>query len=159
MKKAAIIALFLILAGVAWWGWHRPKNPRFANVAEYETDMTEALLRGILQEQDAGRPPVYFVAFGETLAAPGPDFIARFADHEPPVRSLISSTIPANRMIIETSTGRVGLIVQIINLKEFIPGTFDVCVRFSNLPSGRDRFTYRISNIAGEWKIESRKPA
>jgi hypothetical protein len=47
----------------------------------------------------------------------------------------------------------------IISFKELIPGTFDALVAFSNLPSGHDRFTYRVSNRGGEWKIESRKPA
>jgi hypothetical protein len=46
-----------------------------------------------------------------------------------------------------------------VRLTEYIPGTFDVLVAFSNLPSGHDRFVYRVSNVAGGWKIESRKPA
>jgi hypothetical protein len=59
----------------------------------------------------------------------------------------------------ETATGRPGLVIRIIRFKEIIPGTFDVLVGFSNLPPGHDRFTCRISNLAGEWVIKSRKPA
>jgi hypothetical protein len=160
MKKTVIITLILgmIISGVGWWKLHHARIPRRANVVEFESDMTEALLRGIFQELDASKPSVYFVAFGETQTAPGSAFIARFADHRPPVRSLVSSTMPANGMTIETATGRAGVIIQIISFKEFISGTFDVRVSFSNLPPGHVRFVYRVSNVTGEWKIKSRKP-
>ena len=155
MKKIAIITLILgmIASGACWWKFHHASNPPRANVAEFESDMTEGLLRGIFQELDAGNPAVYFVAFGEARTEPSPAFIARFADHVPPVRIFTSSVLTPNGLILETSTGRAGVIIQIISFKEYIPGTFDVLVALSN----NNRFVYRVSNTTDAWKIKSRK--
>ncbi|MFZ1073382.1 MAG: hypothetical protein WAO21_08085 [Verrucomicrobiia bacterium] len=158
MKKTAIILtliLGIIAVGVVW-RVHRASSPQQVDAAEFESDMTEALLRGILPElQDA---PVCFVAFGEGKTAPSWPFIARFAGSHPSVESFKSSVHPPGGKVFEISTGRTGVIVQIISLKEYVPGTFDVLVAFSNLPSGRDRFVYRISGTGGDWTIKSRKP-
>jgi hypothetical protein len=160
-RKAVVIGLMLaiVAGGVCGWKFLHRKSPRRANVMEFESDMTEALLRGIFSELDSGKPPVYFVAFGEARTEPSYAFIARFANHRPPVRSFISSVSTPSGMVLETSTGRVGVIIQIVSFKQYIPGTFDVLVVLSNQPAGRDRFTYRIFNAGGEWRVKSRKPA
>ena len=68
MKKAVLLTLvFGVLAlGVCWWKVHHGKIPPRANMVDYESDMTEQLLRGIFPELDPGNPPFYFLAFGET---------------------------------------------------------------------------------------------
>jgi hypothetical protein len=100
---------------------------------------------------------VCFVAFGEDKTAPSGAFVARFAGSYPSVESFKSSARPPGGKILEVSTGKAGVIVQIISFKEFIPGTFDILVAFSNLPSGHDRFVYRVSNATGGWDIKNRK--
>ena len=161
MKASPGILLILLLTAVvagAWW--LHPSHPtRRANVADFESDMTEGLLRGIIQELDAGQPPVYFVAFGEARTEPTPAFVARFADHFPPVRAFTSSVTTPTGLVLETSTGRAGVIIQIISFKEYVPGTFDVRVSLSNQPAGRDQCIYRVFNRGGEWIIKSRQSA
>jgi hypothetical protein len=160
MRRATIaIVLGLVLAGGFWVWHHHPAHPSAVNASRYETDMTEGLVRGILTELKPPVPPVCFLAFGDGSTPPSLAFIARFADSQPAVRSCGSAAAPPTGEYFETSTGRPGLVVRIISFKEFISGTFDVLVGFSNLPPGHNQFTYRVSNVAGEWKIESRKPA
>jgi hypothetical protein len=158
MKKTAIIVtliLGIIVVGAAW-RVHHARTPQRVEAAGFESDMTEALVRGISPElQNAS---VCFVAFGEDKTAPSWPFIARFAGSHPPVESFKYSTSSPGGKILDVSTGRAGVTVQIISFKEFVPGTFDVLVAFSNLPSGRDRFVYRISGTGGDWTIKSRKP-
>jgi hypothetical protein len=159
MKKAAVIVLILGLAvsGVCWWGFYHAKAPQPARVAEYESDMMEGLLRGIFRQLDESNLAVYFLAFGEARTEPSGAFIARFADHHPPVRRFTSSVVAPGGMVFETSTGRPGVIIQVISFKESSAGTFDVLVAFSNRPAGRDRVLYRISNDGGEWLIKNWK--
>ena len=88
---------------------------------------------------------------------PSGAFIARFAGSHPLVESFKYSTRPPGGKVIEVSTGKTGVIVQIISFREFIPGTFDVLVAFSNLPASQNRFVYRVSNMNGGWEIKSRK--
>jgi hypothetical protein len=152
------IALVLGLAIGLWWR-HQPAHPAPVNASLFETDMTEHLVRGILSELKPPVPPVCFLAFGEGGTSPSSEFIARFADCQPTVRSCGAAAAPPIGQYFEISTGRPGLVVHVIRFQEFVPGTFDVLVRFTNLPAGSDRFSYRISHLAGEWKIESRKPA
>jgi hypothetical protein len=161
MKKAVFILLILgiAVAGLGWRQWHQTRGLRHANLGEFDPDMTAGLLNGIFQELGAEDPPVYFVAFGEARTEPDEAFIARFADHIPPVRSFTASVSTPNGLVLETSTGRPGVIIQIIHATEYIPGTFDVLVELSNLPARHNRFFYRLSNVGGEWKIEGRKPA
>jgi hypothetical protein len=151
------IVLVLALAGGLWW-WHHPAHPAPVNASIYETDMTEGLVREILLELKPPVPPVCFLAFGDGTTPPSQKFIARFAGSQTAVRSCGSAASPPTGQFFETSTGRPGLVVHIISFKEFIPGTFDVRVSFSNLPNGQDRFVYRVSNVTGEWKIKSHKP-
>ena len=161
MKKGVFITLILgiMASGLCWWQLHHAKNHRRANVVEFESDMTERLLRGIFQELDTGNPPVYFVAFGEARTQPSRAFMERFADHVPPVQVFTSSVSTPNGLVLETDNGRAGVIIQIISFHEFSPGAFDVLVALSQRPARHDRFTYRLFNIGGDWKITSRKPA
>jgi hypothetical protein len=156
MVIATVLGLALI--GGLWRG-HHPAHPAPVNASIYETDMTEGLVRGFLPECAACGQGVCFLAFGEGTTSPSRTFIARFAGSRPVVRSCGSAVSPLTGKYFETATGRPGLVIRIIRFKEIIPGTFDVLVGFSNLPPGHDRFTCRISNLAGEWVIKSRKPA
>jgi hypothetical protein len=108
---------------------------------------------------DSNAPPVCFLAFGEGYTQPSPDFIARFAGTRPAVRNFESAVAPPTGQFFDKSNGQPGLIIQIISFKEFIPGTFDVLVAFSDLPPGHRHFIYRIQNFGGEWEIKGRKPA
>ena len=160
MKNTVLVTLILgLMASGGWWEYHRAQRPRLANVAEYESDMTEGLLRGIFQELDEGEPLVYYVAFGQTRTSPSYGFIARFADHVPAVQGFALSVSPPTGVVLEASSGRTGVIIQIISFKACAPGGFDVLVAFSNLPSGHDRFIYRVFNNGGDWRIQSRKLA
>jgi hypothetical protein len=150
--------LVLALAGGFWWR-HHPAHPAPVNASLYETDMTENLVRAILTEFTPPVPSVCFLAFGDGSTPPSRAFIARFAGSQPAVRSCASSVSPPTGQFFETSTGRPGLVVHIVSFKELVPGAFDVLVAFSNLSPGHDHFIYRVSNIAGEWKVKSRKLA
>lgn len=147
----------ILLVGGFWWR-HQPSHPAPVNASLYETDVTEGLVRGILSEFQPPLPAICFLAFGDGSTPPSRTFISRFARSRPAVRSCGSAVGPPTGQYFDTSTGKPGLLVHIISLKESTPGTFHVIVRFSNLPAGHDRFTYRISNTAGEWKILDRKP-
>jgi hypothetical protein len=67
--------------------------------------------------------------------------------------------MPPVGMIMDTATGRVGAIVQIIKIKPVVAGEYDVEVSISKGSPGRNRFIYRVSGFAGEWRVKSCKPA
>ena len=162
MRKSTLyLLLAALLATGVTGGWlvSRHGQVRRQPAVGFESDMTENLLRGIFVENAAANPAVCFLAFGEDRTAPDDAFIARFAGSRPAVRSFQSSVMPPIGKILETASGKPGLLIQIVSFKELITGTFDVVVTFSNLPPGHDRFTYRVTDLAGEWKIQSRKPA
>lgn len=159
MRRLFIVLMVgLALAGGAWW-LHRPAYPAPVNASRYENGMVEGLVRGILPELATNRMPVVFLAFGDGTTPPSQAFIARFAGSRPEVRSCGSSVNPPTGQYFEVSTGKPGMLVHVIRFKQIIPGAFDVIVRFSNLPAGHDQFAYRISDLTGQWTIESRKPA
>jgi hypothetical protein len=159
MRLVIIIGLGLALFGGIWWRHAHSAHPAPVNASIYETDMIEGLVREILTEFKPPLPTICFLAFGDGTTSPSAEFIARFAGSQPALRRCGSAVSPPNGGFFETSTGRPGLVVHIIRFKEFIPGTFDVAVSFSNLPPGHDRFTYRVTQIGGEWQVNSRKPA
>ena len=155
-----VLGLLLLLAGGLWsWRKHHPVHPPPVNAPIYETDMTEALLRQVLTEITPPVPTVCFLAFGDGRTSPSREFIARFTGTRPAVCSCGAAASPPIGRYFDAYTGREGLIVHIVSFKEFIPGTFDYVVRFSNLPDGHDRFTYRIAHLGGEWHIKPRSPA
>jgi len=157
--RRILIAIFLVAAVAGGWWWWRPPRHPVVDASLYETDMTENLVRIILTQMKPPVPAVCFLAFGDGGTPPSHEFIARFAGSQPAVRSCGSAASPATGQFFETSTGRPGLVVHIIQFKESEPGTFEVLVSFSNLPPGHDRFTYRLYNAAGDWILRSRKPA
>lgn len=155
------IVIGLLLAAVAcgiWWRLDSRRPPQ-VNALEYESDMTEGLVRGVLKELGGNAPAVCFVSFGEGHTPPSPAFVNRFSTCRPQVRSSGSSVAPPIGKIFEISTGKRGLIIQIIKFRQIIPGCFDVVVAFSNLPPGHDQFVYRVVNEGGDWRIKSRKAA
>jgi hypothetical protein len=154
-----VIGLILLLAGGLWWRHQHPAHPAPVNAPSYETDMTEALLRKVLTELPPPVPPVCFLAFGDGRTSPSREFIARFTGSQPVVRSCGAAASPPIGRYFDAYTGREGLIVHIVSFKEIISGTSDYLVRFSNLPDGHDRFTYRIAHTGGEWLVKPRQPA
>ena len=159
MRRAILlVGVGLLLAGGIWW-WLRPSHPAPVNRSIYETDMVEGLVRELLAELKPPISPVCFLAFGDGTTTPSSPFIARFAGSNPSVRGCGAAAMPPVGRQFEISTGRPGLIIHIVEFKEITPSAFDVLVRFSNLPEGQDRFTYRVRNVGGDWRIISRKAA
>lgn len=157
--KRLIIAILLVAAMAGGWWWKHPPAHPVVDASLYETEMTENLVRIILTQMQPPLPPVCFLAFGNGGTPPSRGFIARFVGSQPAVRSYNSAVAPPTGQFFETTTGRSGLVVHIIQFKESVPKTFDVLVSFSDLPPGHNRFTYRITNFAGNWILRSRKPA
>jgi hypothetical protein len=159
--RPVIIVLGLVLAlfGGFWWRHAHPAHPAPVNASSYETDMIEGLVREILAGFPPPPPTVCFLAFGDGATSPSPEFIARFGGSQPAVCRYDSAVGPPTGTFFETATGRPGLVVHIVRFKEFIPGTFDVEVSFSNLPPGHDRFIYRLTRLGGEWRVKRRQPA
>jgi len=127
-------------------------------MAEFETDLTETLVRGIIQEMDAGQPKYYYVAFGEERTDPSRLFMAQFAGHIPPTRGISSAFNKRNGQLVETAHARTGVIIQIIRFKKIDAETVDVLVQFPNQPVGENRFVYRMSCQAGKWSIQRHLP-
>jgi len=150
--------VFGMMVAGGWWLLTHTHNPRRANMAEFETDMTEALMRGIMQELDAGQAKFYFVAFGEERTDPSRLFIARFAAHFPPVRGISSAFTRRNGQVIETAHAQIGVIIQVIRIKKIDAETFDVLVQFPKSPAGGNRFAYRMADDGGKWNIQRRLP-
>jgi hypothetical protein len=145
--------LGLALAGGFLW-LRPPAHPPSVNASLYETDMTESLIRNILAEMEPPLPPVCFLAFGDGGTPPSRAFIARFAGTHPAILSYQTASAPPTGQYIETSTGRPGLVLHIIRFQQITPGTFDVLVQFSNLPSGHDHFLYRVAQVDDAWVVQ-----
>jgi hypothetical protein len=148
MKNPAIIIILLVASlaiGLGWW-WLHPRDARRENMGEFESDMTEALLHGIIQDFDGNQPKPYYVTFGEAGTEPSRVFMARFSAHNPRVQGIVGA-----------SPGR-GVVVQIIRIKRITEGAFVYSVKFPNLPAGDNRFLYRLSNASGNWAIERKLP-
>jgi hypothetical protein len=159
MRRVLLFAgLGLLLAG-GYWLWHRPAHPAPVNAPLYETDMVEGLVRDLLAELKPPVPPVCFLAFGDGTTPPSRAFLARFAGTQPAVRSCGAAASPPVGRHFEFATGQPGFVIHIIDFKEVTSWSYEVHVRFSNLPDGQDRFTYRVNNQGGEWKITSHKAA
>jgi len=161
MRKTSLIIVavlaVVVTVGLGLAALHQLRRGPRANVSEFESDCTEALVRGILRELGIRNAPVCFLGFGEGRTPPSRDFIARFSDcRRPAVRSLGSAVAPPIGRFLEISNGRPGVILQIIQSKEYLPGTFDVTVVVSILPPGHNRVIYRVSKTGGEWKITNR---
>ncbi|MDR3460433.1 MAG: hypothetical protein P4N60_23640 [Verrucomicrobiae bacterium] len=164
MRHLVIIIVSLLLVVATWAGWRRHvfnelKIAHPANVAEFESDMTEALARQIFQELQKNGPSAFFLAFGERLTPPSGAFIARFQNVQPRVERFDAAVMPPTGMIMDTSSGRIGLIVQIIKIKPYVVGEYEVEVAISNAKAGWDHFVYRIFNAGGEWRVKGRTPA
>jgi hypothetical protein len=160
MRRAILFtaAGLLLLGAALWWG-QRPSHPQPVEPSIYETDMVEALIRGLLTDLPQPVPPVCFLAFGDGTTTPTAAFLARFTKCRPIVRGCAAAAMPPVGRQFEVSTGQPGLVIHIVESKEITRGSFDVGVRFSNLPKGQDRFAYRVWNIGGRWQIKSRAGA
>jgi hypothetical protein len=159
MKKAIIIVIILgALVLAAGWLVVHSHHTRKSNMVEFETDLTETLVRGIIQEMDAGQPKYYYVAFGEGRTDPSRLFMARFASHIPPTRGISSAYDTRNGQVTETAHARLGVIIQIVRFKKIDEETMDVLVQFPNQAAGENRFAYRLSSQGGKWSIQRRLP-
>ena len=164
MRSSVIFVVSLLALAIAWGTWHRhvfneSKVSHRANVVDFESDMTEALVRQILQELQKDQPLAFFLAFGDHMTSPSSAFIARFDNVQPPVKNFQASVMPPNGMIIDTASGRVGAVVQIIKIKPVIAGEYEVEVAISKGSPGSGHFIYRLSELGGEWRVKNRKPA
>jgi|SRR5208282_6417114 len=164
MRRLVIIFVSLLVAGIAWGAWRQhvfneSKIPHRANVADFESDMTESLARQIFQDLQKDRPLAYFLVFGENMTAPSRSFLARFDNVQPPVKNFEAVVVPPTGLIIDTATGRVGAIVRIVRIKPYIVGEYDVEVAITKAGPGKGRFVYRMSEFGGEWRVKSCKPA
>ncbi len=160
-RKRVIMLTLLTVAGVVlgYGWWQHARLPPRVSASEFENDMTAGLMRGVLRELATNRPPaVCFLAFGEGQTPASEGFVARFRGSYPALRSSGSSVSPPIGQYFEVSNGRPGLIVRMVRLKQISSYSFDVVVAFSNLPEGRNRFLYRVSNQGGNWVITNRKP-
>jgi hypothetical protein len=162
MSKGKVILLIVVIltfatAGVFLWQRHQPKHPIRVNTSEYETDMIEGLVRGILQEPGMRQMPVCFLSFGDTLTPPKLNFIKRFSGSHPVVKAYGASMATPGGFF-EPNTGHQGVLIQIIGFKEYISLHYDVEVSFAHLPSSHKLFTYRVENTVGDWVVESCKP-
>jgi hypothetical protein len=153
-----LVGCGLLLAG-GLWCWHRPTHPAPVNASRYETDMVAGLVRALLTELKPPVPPVCFLAFGDGTTPPSRAFISRFAESYPAVRSCDAAVMPPVGRQFQKSTGQPGLMIHVIQFKEVFPDSFEVLVSFSNLPEGRDRFSYRIMRLGSDWMVRSRKAA
>lgn len=159
MKKYLIMALVLGLPmAVGGWLLLRPHHPRQENMEKFETDITAGLLQGIIQETDADKPRYYYVAFGEERTDPSRLFIARFASHFPPVRGISSAAMLRDGQWQETSSARIGVIIQIIRVKKNRDDTFEALVRFPKQPAGQNRLRYRLVQNHGQWRVQYHVP-
>jgi len=164
MRRLVLILISLLVLAAGWEAWrlhafNESKIHHRVNVADFESDMTESLARQIFQDLQKSRPMAFFLAFGQQMTPPSAEFIARFNNVQPPVRNFQASVMPPNGMIIDTATGRMGAIVQIIAIKPVIVGVFDVEVAIAKGGPGGERFIYRVSEFGGEWRVKSCKPA
>jgi hypothetical protein len=162
MRRARIvIALALVVLAFAI-GYrlllYSPKDLKPVDVAGYESDMTEALLRDAFQKVLTNQASAYFLAFGHRLTPPTEAFLARFSGNQPPVKSYSVCSISPAGDIVDSSNGTVGVMVQIASITRESSGRFDVEAAFSNLPSSGNRLVYTIAQEAGVWKVKSRKP-
>jgi hypothetical protein len=164
MRGTVIFIASLLMIAATWAAWDRhafneSKIQHHANVADFESDMTETLARQIFKDLQQDQPLAFFLAFGDHMTAPSQAFIARFDNVQPPVKDFQASVMPPNGMIIDTASGRVGAIVHIIKIKPVVVGEYDVEVAISKGGPGSDHFIYRLSGLGGEWRIKNRKPA
>ena len=164
MRNPRFIVVWVLLAaavaGGGWWWLHHSERPPQVNAAEYETDMTEGLLRAVLREFEGTGTGLCFLAFGEGPTRPSRPFIARFDGTTPALQSCGAAESPPNLgKYFDKGNGMPGVLIEVVKFKEITPDGFDVVVAFSHLPAGQDRFTYRVSRIGGEWIVRNRKPA
>ena len=155
--------LVLVLAALAVGLGHRiflytPKEFRQVDVAGYESDMTEALLRGLLQDAGTNGMAAYFLAFGHRLTPPTDAFLGRFSGHLPPVLSYAASRLSPTGEVVDSSSGKVGIMVQIAKIERKSDAEFDVEAALSNLPASSNRFIYTVVQREGQWVVKGRKP-
>ena len=161
MKRILIIAaLVLGLFASGGWLWFHGRDARQANMVAFESDVTESLIQGIMQEMDADQPKFYFVGFGREKTDPSRLFIARFATHVPQVRGASSAFMKRNGHLMETSSGRTGVTIQILRLKPIKAsqdnggGGVEALVVFPKSPADENRFNYRLVQDGGKWVIK-----
>jgi hypothetical protein len=164
MRKLIYIVatLVLVVAGWAVWRHHvfnQSKIRTAVTVQSFESDLTEALARQMFGEIQAEHPGVYFLAFGEPCTSPSLEFLNRFHDVSPQVKSFRAVIRTPNGLILDQATGRTGVIVQVVKVAPFVADTYDVTVTLHKSGKVAELFTCRMTKIAGEWTLKSRKPA
>lgn len=109
-RRAGAAALLLALLLAA--GCQEAQAPPPANRETQEEAIYEAVLRYAVAHWDAASPKAYFIAVGGEDADPTPDFLARFADHQPPVRPVSRSSVESGR-VLDRQTGEEGVLFHV----------------------------------------------
>ncbi len=137
---------------------YTPKEFRQVDVADYESDMTEAVLNGLLRDAGTNGAAAYFLAWGHRLTPPTDAFLRRFSGHVPPVLSYAASRLTPTGEVVESSSGKVGILIQIATVERKSDAEYDVEAALSNLPPSSNRFIYMVVRREGQWVVKGRKP-
>jgi hypothetical protein len=162
MRRTKTLVVLVIAALAVGFGYriffYPPQEFRQVDVAGYESDMTEALLSALLQDTGTNGAAAYFLAFGHRLTPPTDAFLGRFSGHRPPVRSYAASRVSRTGDIVDSSSGEVGVLIQLAKIERKSDAEFDVEAALSNLPASSNRFIYTVVQREGRWVVKSRRP-
>jgi len=162
MSRGKIIVVLVLVAVAAGLGYrlflYTPKEFRQVDVASYESDATEMLVRQLVQQVGTNGTAAYFLAFGHRLTPPTDGFLGRFSGHLPPVKSCTASKVTPTGDIVEASSGKLGVLIQIAKIERKSDSELDVEAALSNLPASSNRFIYTVVQRDGRWTIKNRKP-
>ncbi|MBI3853312.1 MAG: hypothetical protein HY298_23950 [Verrucomicrobia bacterium] len=162
MRHAKTIVILILAASLAGLGYrlflYTPTEFSQVDVAAFESDVTETLVRELLQHVGTNQASVCFLAFGHRLTPPSDAFLSRFAGHLPPLRSYAASRVSPSGDILDSSSGKVGVIIQVAKIERKSDGEFEAEAALSNLPASRNRFIYTVVQRDGRWMIKSRRP-
>lgn len=127
-------------------------------VKEYESDATETVVRQLLRDAGTNEPVAFFLASGHRLTAPSDAFLARFADHQPPVKSYAASKVSPTGDIVDRNTGKIGAMLQIAKVEKKSDTEFAIEAALTSLPVNSNRFVYTVVQQEGRWMVKTRRP-
>ena len=162
MSRAKNIVALVVAVLAAGLGYrlvlHTPSEFSQADVAAFESDATESLVRNFLKHAGTNQASVCFLAFGHRLTPPTDRFLGRFVGSEPPIKGLQAHKVSLTGEIIEAASGRAGVIIQVAKMQKRSEGEMEFEVALSNLPAGGNRFICTMVRRDGQWRVATRKP-